>query len=223
MYGNHGTIIQIGDVLVSEEVVTEFFCCDYSKCRGCCCIVGDSGAPLKEEEVPEIEALLDDVRHLMTPSGINAVVDKGVFDIDRDGDMVTATVQERHLVEGLDHVPGASAGIGVQGLEECAFVSFEKQPDGSTGCLCALEKEYSEARGKFIKPLSCRLYPIRVKRLRSGADALNYHSWSICSDAVENGKKKGVRVYQFLRPVLEETYGKEFYEALEAAAKYINK
>lgn len=46
-----GTIFEIGDCLVSEEVITEYFACDYEKCKGCCCIIGDSGAPLKEEEI----------------------------------------------------------------------------------------------------------------------------------------------------------------------------
>lgn len=46
-----GTIFEIGDCLVSEEVITEYFACDYAKCKGCCCIIGDSGAPLDEKEV----------------------------------------------------------------------------------------------------------------------------------------------------------------------------
>ena len=51
-----GTIIEIGDVLVSEDVVCEFFACDYPVCKGACCIVGDSGAPLEEEEIPALAA-----------------------------------------------------------------------------------------------------------------------------------------------------------------------
>ncbi len=50
-----GTIIQIGDILVSEDVVTEYFACDYAVCKGCCCIIGDSGAPLEESELEPLE------------------------------------------------------------------------------------------------------------------------------------------------------------------------
>ena len=46
-----GTIIQSGDVLVSEEVVTEYIACDYEKCRRACCVIGDGGAPVREEEM----------------------------------------------------------------------------------------------------------------------------------------------------------------------------
>ena len=51
----HGTIIQIDDCLVSEEILTEYFSCDYEKCKGCCCVIGDSGAPMEECEAGAIE------------------------------------------------------------------------------------------------------------------------------------------------------------------------
>ena len=50
-----GTIVQIDDCLVSEDVFTEYFACDYEACKGKCCIVGDSGAPLEEEEIELLE------------------------------------------------------------------------------------------------------------------------------------------------------------------------
>ena len=55
MSGQFGTIIQIGDILVSEDVVMEYFSCDYATCRGVCCIEGDAGAPLLERELPGLE------------------------------------------------------------------------------------------------------------------------------------------------------------------------
>ena len=85
----HGTIIQIGDILVSEEVVTEFFCCDYEKCRGCCCVVGDGGAPLQESETEELEKLYPVYSPLITPEGREAAQNSGFFEIDRDGEIVT--------------------------------------------------------------------------------------------------------------------------------------
>ena len=96
----HGTIIQIGDILVSEEVVTEFFCCDYEKCRGCCCVVGDGGAPLQESEAEELERLYPTYSPLMTAEGRESAQKSGFFEIDRDGEIVTPVVRTPHKVEG---------------------------------------------------------------------------------------------------------------------------
>lgn len=110
-----GTIIQIGDVLVSEEVITEFFACDYPVCKGVCCIVGDSGAPLAESELEGLERDYPAFSPLMTEAGRSAVDEKGFFEIDRDGDLVTPLVR--------------NSG-------ECAFCHF--LPDGA--CLCSIER-----------------------------------------------------------------------------------
>ena len=112
--GKFGTIIQIGDILVSEDVVMEYFACDYATCRGACCIEGDSGAPLDERELERLERDYPAYSGLMTPEGRAAVAAKGFFDIDRDNDIVTPLV-ERSC--------------------ECAFCHFG--PAGE--CLCAIE------------------------------------------------------------------------------------
>ena len=49
------SIIQIGDCLVSSEIITEYFACDYPVCRGACCVIGDSGAPLEDSEPVALE------------------------------------------------------------------------------------------------------------------------------------------------------------------------
>lgn len=112
--GKFGTIVQIGDILVSEDVVTEYFACDYGKCRGACCIIGDSGAPMEEDEPDLLEREYPEFKDLMRPQGREAAEKKGFFEIDRDGDIVTP------LVEGSC---------------ECAYCHFG--PDGE--CLCAIE------------------------------------------------------------------------------------
>lgn len=112
--GKFGTIVQIGDILVSEDVVTEYFACDYGKCRGACCIIGDSGAPMEEDETDLVEREYPEFKDLMRPQGRAAAEKKGFFEIDRDGDIVTP------LVEGSC---------------ECAYCHFG--PDGE--CLCAIE------------------------------------------------------------------------------------
>ena len=90
--GKFGTIVQIGDILVSEDVVTEYFACDYGKCRGACCIIGDSGAPMEEDETDLVEREYPEFKDLMRPQGREAAEKKGFFEIDRDGDIVTPLV-----------------------------------------------------------------------------------------------------------------------------------
>lgn len=184
-----GTIIQIGDVLVSEDVVCEYFACDYPVCKGACCIVGDSGAPLEEEEIPGLERDYPSFSALMSEAGRSAAEASGFFAVDRDGDLVTPLVP---------------------GTEECAFCLFE-----GDNCLCAIEK------AGLVKPVSCALYPIRVKKFRGGGMALNLHRWDICRCAFERGRREGIRVYQFLRGPLIRRFGPDFYDALCAAAKHL--
>lgn len=212
-----GSIIQIGDVLVSEEVVTEFFACDYEACRGCCCVVGDGGAPVSEEEAEELEKYYPEYSPLMTSEGREYAEKTGFFEIDRDGDMVTPVVRRSHRITELTTIPGSPDGtIGTQGLEDCAYCLYE-----NGNVLCSVERCFSCGKIPFRKPASCRLYPIRVTKMPGGGQALNYHRWKICRDAVKRGEREGIRVYQFLKEPLTDIYGQEFYEALEAAARYI--
>ncbi len=189
-----GTIIEIGKCLVSEDVIFEFFSCDYELCKGRCCIAGEYGAPLLEEELDRLESEYDNYSSCMSVRGKETVEKKGFFEIDIENDLVTPVVP---------------------GTEECAFTHF----DTAGNCLCAIEKCFFEGKCSFRKPISCRLYPIRITPLTGGGLALNVHHWDICRNAFEKGKKEGVRVYQFLREPIVEYFGKDFYEALEAAAK----
>ena len=195
--GRFGTIIQIGDILVSEDVVTEYFACDYAVCRGACCLEGDSGAPLDEREPEALERDYPAYSALMTPEGRAAVDAKGFFEVDRDDDLVTPLVD-----------PPAGSTVPA---EACAFCHFG--PAGE--CLCAIEKA-----GR-TKPVSCSLYPVRVTRLTGGGLALNVHHWEICKPAFAKGEREGVRVWQFLKNPLTKVFGEDFYEALEAAATHL--
>ena len=222
-----GTIVRIGDILVSEEVFTEFFACDYPVCKGVCCIIGDSGAPLKEEELEGIEAGYDRFSSLMTDAGRETVRKKGFFEIDREGDIVTPVVEEVLRAEGDEGRTSREFGFsgtvpkkkfpqsqGPEGKEEpCAFCHFAE--DGA--CLCAMEM------AGVRKPDSCRLYPIRVVQLGDGMIGLNLHRWHICKSAFEKGRREGIRVFEFLKGPLTDIYGPDFYEALTAAAAHVNK
>ena len=192
-----GTIVQIDDCLISEEILTEYFACDYEKCQGCCCVIGDSGAPLEECEVEAIEKNYKIFSPIMQEKGRAAVAAKGFYEIDVDGDLVTPLV------------PGS---------EECAYTLFDEEGN----CFCSMERCWFQGKGDFRKPISCWLYPIRISPLSNGTRALNLHRWNICRDAFEKGRKDKVRVYQFLREPIERYFGEDFWQALDQAAKHLN-
>ncbi len=180
-------IIEIGEVLVSADIITERFCCDLDKCKGICCVEGDAGAPVTEEEIGHIEDALDKVWNDLS-AGAQSVIDKqGVAYVDRDGDLVTSIV----------------------GGKDCAFTCYE-----NGCCLCALERAYRNNLVDFCKPISCALYPIREKRLSCGGVALNYNRWDVCRDAVKKGRELDLPVYRFLKEPLTRRFGQEWYDEL---------
>lgn len=197
-HNGFGTIVQIDDCLISEDVFAEFFCCDYAVCKGKCCIVGDSGAPMNEDEIELCERDYDVYKELMSEAGRESAEANGFFQIDREGDIVTPLVP---------------------GTEECAYTHF----DATGNCLCAIEMCHLAGKCEFRKPISCSLYPIRISKLSNGTLALNVHHWDICKDAFEKGKREGIRVYQFLKRPLIERFGEEFYAQLCAAAEVVLK
>ena len=192
----------IGDILVSADIVTECFACDYRVCKGACCIIGDSGAPLDESEPEEIEKIYQRFSPLMSEEGREVVNRTGFFEIDVTGEMVTPL-----------------KGHG----GECAYCMY----DENENCLCAMERSYcyrrengEDVRDVFKKPLSCELYPIRVSTFKDGTTALNLHRWDICRDAFVRGRKEGMKVYQFLKVPIIRAWGEDFFKALEAAEGY---
>lgn len=187
-------IIQVGDVLVSPDIFTEKFCCDLDACKGVCCVEGDAGAPVSLDEIAEIENVVDDVWTVLTASA-QAVIDKqGVAYTDREGDLVTS------IVNGKD----------------CVFTCYE-----NGCCLCALERSYRSGKTKFVKPISCALYPIRVKEFGNNLVGLNYHKWDICKDAVRKGKELNLPVYKFLEGPLIRRFGEEWYKELKEVAEQL--
>ena len=184
-------ILQVGDVLLSPEILTERFCCDYEKCRGICCVEGNAGAPVTLEEIGEIEDVLDDVWPDLSAQAQSVIDRQGVAYNDPEGDLVTSIV----------------------GGKDCVFTCY----DGGN-CLCALERAFRQGRTHFCKPISCSLYPIRAKRFGDGSVGLNYHRWAICRDAVRKGEEFDIPVYKFLREPLIRCFGEAWYKELEALA-----
>ncbi|MDL2212380.1 DUF3109 family protein [Bacteroides sp. OttesenSCG-928-E20] len=185
-------MVQIQDTIVSFDVFREKFICDLDACRGECCIEGDAGAPLEDNEVEELEKVLAVVWDDLSPAARDVINRKGVCYRDSDGDLVTS------IVKGKD----------------CVFTCYDERGY----CYCAIEKAYRAGKVDFYKPVSCHLYPIRVAT-HAGFRAVNYHKWSVCHAAWELGRKQGVPVYKFLKEPLIRKFGEAWYGELENVAK----
>ena len=180
----------VGDVLVSDELIDKYFCCDLTQCAGACCVEGDAGAPVAADEVADLDSCYPVFRQYMTDAGVSAVEAVGETFV-LDGDSF-----------GTPLIPATKA---------CAF-SFEE--DGITKC--AIEKAFLQGEISFRKPISCYLYPIRVSRVGKYT-ALNYHHWDICKTACEKGRALALSVYKFLKEPLIQAFGEEWYHELEVA------
>ena len=187
-------MIQIEDTIVSLDVIERRFMCDLSQCRGACCIEGESGAPLEEGEAEQLRQALPAVWDELKEDAREVIRQQGVSYLDADGDEVTSIVNGR----------------------DCVFTRYA--PDGT--CHCALEQAFREGRTTFMKPISCRLYPVRVTQYRRFR-AVNLHRWEVCRPAEILGERLGIPAYRFLREPLISKFGTEWYAALEAAAEMV--
>lgn len=184
-------MLVIKNTLVSLDLIERFFVCDLFVCKGQCCIDGDAGAPLLQEEKIEIDKNLKHILPLLSPGGQKAIENEGSSYIDSDGDLVTT------LIEGCN----------------CAFSVYSQEGV----CLCALEKGFREGKLPDLKPSSCFLYPVRLHKVGE-MTAVNLHRWKICSCAEKKGRSLNVRAYQFLKIPLIKKFGKEWYDELEKTA-----
>lgn len=183
-------MLQIDDTIISLDLLDQRFVCDLDACKGICCIEGDDGAPLEEEEVKIIEDLLPIIWDDLTEKSKELIKKQGVSYIDSDGEPVTS------IVNG----------------DECVFTYTDEKGQ----CKCAIEKAFREGKTDFYKPISCHLYPVRLQKYEEYT-AVNYHQWSVCNCARKLGGKLGVPVYQFLKEPLIRKFGKEWFEQLEIA------
>ncbi len=180
-------LIEIEDKVVSTQIFENKFVCDLNACKGACCVEGDAGAPLSFEEVSILEDELEAIKPYMRKEGIEAVEKQGVFYMDQDNEPVTTLVND----------------------SECAFVFFDEK--GITKC--AVEQAHREGKTDFKKPISCHLYPIRVKQFND-FKALNYDKWSICAPACACGDQLDVPVFKFLKEPLIRAFGEAFFNEL---------
>lgn len=188
-------MILIDDILISDEIIDEQFVCDLDKCKGDCCVDGDAGAPLENEELKNLAEVYDQVQPYLTKEGISEIEKTGKYLYDQEFGWVTPTI-----ANGM-----------------CAYGNVDKH-----GIVkCGIEEAYNDGKITWKKPISCHLFPIRIKKSKKG-DLVNYEPREdLCSAACVLGKKLKVPVYQFLKEPIIRKYGEEFFEALEATAKHV--
>ena len=183
-------MIQIGSTLVSDDLLTEAFVCDLNACKGACCVEGEYGAPLTQDEADELAHLQDQIAPYLSDEGKATIADQGAWITGEDGELETPLMPTGH----------------------CAYVI-----EGADKKLkCGLETVHQEGVLSFKKPLSCHLYPVRVQQY-SSFEAVNYHQWDICGAACALGSSLKVKVYVFVKEALVRKFGEEWYAALEKA------
>ena len=94
----HKNVVEIGRTLISDDVFEKHFLCDILKCKGACCIEGDSGAPLTDEEAILVEENYPVFENLLPEKHKREVDKQGYSVIDSDGDLVTPLVNDRQCV-----------------------------------------------------------------------------------------------------------------------------
>ena len=180
-------MIEIGDTIISRDLLHNAFVCDLAVCKGACCVEGDSGAPLEEDERAILDKEYEAIKPYLLDEGRKAIDRQGSSVIDSDGDLGTPLVEE-----------GA-----------CAYAIFENGK-----ALCGIEKAWKAGATAFRKPISCHLYPVRVSSY-SSFQAVNYHRWKICDPACQLGAQLEVPVYVFLKDALIRRFGLKWYHELE--------
>lgn len=185
-------MFQLDKTIVSEEILEKEFICNLSACKGACCVNGDAGAPLEKDELPILEEILPILKKYLRKEGLEAIKKQGPYTTNELGE------HETTLINGAD----------------CAYVIYDEKKVA----LCGIEEAYNQGEISFKKPVSCHLYPIRIKQYSEFA-AVNYDRWEICDDACNLGKELSVPVYKFVKQALVRKFGEQWYEELEHIAQ----
>ena len=188
-------MFQLGKTIVSEEILERDFVCNLNACKGACCVEGEAGAPLEEQELDELRVNFEKIRPFLEEKGLQAIKEQGLFTTNELGE------HETPLIDGKD----------------CAYVIRDEK----NHALCGIEEAHNQGAIDFKKPISCHLYPVRIRQYSEFA-AVNYHKWEVCDDACVLGKELQVPIYQFVKQALIRKFGSDWYRELEDIAENIN-
>jgi len=184
-----------GDTLIGDEIVKSHFACDVARCKGACCIEGDKGAPITADEVETIQELLPVIKEELSQEHIDFIEEFGFYETDHDGELVTTCLDDG----------------------KCCFVV--EQANGVLSC--GIENAYYKKKIDFIKPISCHLYPVRIREFETYT-ALNYHQWFLCGDACAKGDREQIKIYEFVETALRRRFGDVWYDELKELVAQMN-
>jgi hypothetical protein len=185
-------MFQLGKTLVSEEIIEKEFVCNLSACKGACCVDGDAGAPLEEKETEILVDIYQKIKPFLRKEGIDAIEAQGAFVKGEDGEWETPLIDN----------------------SECAYTIFNEQGIAK----CGIEQAFEKGAIRWKKPVSCHLYPVRVKEY-TALTAVNYHKWQLCDPACQLGESLQVPVFRFVKDALIRKFGKKWYAELEEVAR----
>ena len=175
---------------IDSTILQKKFLCDLTKCKGgCCTVYGENGAPLLSEEIPIIEEYLPIIKKYMKPKSIDFLDKYGFWEHDTEGELAVTCINKR----------------------DCVFVYYD---EGSDIAKCAIEKAYFAGEITFQKPISCHLFPIRVR-----GEHIYYEEFSMCEHALKNGEENNVNLVDFCKDSIELKFSNEFYVSLSNLAK----
>jgi hypothetical protein len=184
-------MFELGKTVVSEEILEREFVCNLQACKGGCCVDGNAGAPVEEEETLILDEIYPKVKPFLRPEGVAAIESQGTYVKGDDGEWETP------LLNGA----------------ECAYVIYQ----GGIA-LCGIEAAFRAGEISWKKPVSCHLYPVRIREYTQ-LTAVNYHRWHICDPACELGAELRVPIYKFVREALIRKFGEAWYAELEEVAR----
>ena len=185
-------MFQLHKTIVSEDILDKEFVCNLGACKGACCVKGDAGAPLEEEELQILTEILPTMKNYLSRKGLEAIDRHGPYTTNEQGE------HETTLIKG----------------EDCAYVIYDK----NDVALCGIEEAYNQGDISFKKPVSCHLYPVRIRQYTEFA-AVNYDRWEVCDDACSLGKEMKVPVYKFVKQALVRKFGQKWYDELQEIAE----
>ncbi len=178
-------MILIDNIFVDESILNTSFCCHLQKCMGACCVEGESGAPLRSDELNKLEEVYPVVKQYIPEKNRKIVEARDLYVKDDDGDWTTPIIGENG---------------------PCVYAIFKNNV-----AYCAIEQAFRDKKIDWQKPASCHLYPIRVE-YKNGFTYLYYHRWNVCHPALKNGK---IPMFRFLKEAIIKNFGESFYQQLE--------
>lgn len=188
-------MLQIDNTLISLDIKEKEFVCNLSKCKGACCVEGDVGAPLENNELETLDSIYDEVKPYLSEKGKKAIEEQGKYVNEHFDEFTTPLIDNK----------------------ECAYAIYDK----NNVLKCGIEAAYNDGKIPYQKPISCHLYPVRTVQVQE-LTGLNYDKWSICDDACTLGAELNVPIYKFLKEPLIRKFGTAWYNELCEAFKFLD-